>query len=156
MTALTPKDIIAPGPLDAELVRSTDRVFASHFTRTSGSPLEVKDSATGESLVLPESAARALFQVLTELGRGHGVAVMPIRSELSTQEAADMLNVSRPYLVKLVDEGAIPSRKVGVQRRLRLEDVVAYKTRMYADQVKGLDELTRLSQELGLYDDAAE
>ena len=67
-------------------------------------------------------------------------------------QAADIHNVSRPYLVKLVDEGAIPSRKVGVQRRLLLEDVVAYKRGMFTKQLRGMAELAELSRESGLDD----
>ena len=104
-------------------------------------------------IALPSSAYRGLVQILSQLGRGNAFAVTPIRSELTTQQAADLLNVSRPYLVKLIDQDVIPSRKVGVQRRLLLDDVIAYKKVMYAKQLQGMAELTELSQELGLYDE---
>jgi len=146
-------DIISPDSADAELAKESSRALATRLGRNNGSLLELRDEETGEGLKLPPSAVRALLHVLTEIGQGHAVKVTPIHAELSTQQAADILNVSRPYLVKLVDEGAIPSRKVGVQRRLLLDDVIAYKKAMYAKQVKAMAELTALSQELGLYDD---
>ena len=146
-------DIISPNSADAELAKASSRSLATRLDRNNGSLLEVRDDVTGETLKLPTPAVRALLHVLTEMGQGHSVTVTPIHSELSTQQAADLLNVSRPYLVKLVDEGAIPSRKVGVQRRLLLDDVIAYKKVMYAKQLQGMAELTELSQELGLYDE---
>lgn len=146
-------DIISPNSADAELAKESSRSLTRRLGRSHGSMLEVRDGETGESLKLPKPAVQALLQVLTELGQGHSVTITPIHAELSTQQAAELLNVSRPYLVKLVDEGSIPSRKVGVQRRLLLDDVIAYKKQMYAKQLEAMAEMTRLSEEMGLYDE---
>lgn len=154
MSTLTPtQEIISPDSADAALAKLSGRSLSSRIGRKNGTLLEIRDSDTGETLKLPASAERALLSVLTEMGQGHAVQVTPIHAELSTQQAADLLNVSRPYLVKLVDDGAIPSRKVGVQRRLRLDDVVAYKRTMYSKQTQGMAELAELSEELGLNGD---
>jgi excisionase family DNA binding protein len=151
---LTPtQEIISPDSADAALAKQSGRSLASRLGRKNAPLLEFRDGDTGETVKLPTSAARALLSVLTEMGQGHAVQVTPIHAELSTQQAADILNVSRPYLVKLVDDGAIPSRKVGVQRRLLLDDVVAYKRTMFTKQIQGMAELAELSQELGLNDD---
>ncbi|MHC5540640.1 helix-turn-helix domain-containing protein [Singulisphaera rosea] len=125
--------------------------MASRLQRGQSS-LEVRDADTGETLAIPPSAERALLQVLEEMGRGRAVAVTTVAAELSTQQAADILNVSRPYVAKLVDEGALPARKVGPHRRLLLSDVLAYKDAMYAKQVKSMEELAALTEDLGLYD----
>ena len=146
-------DIISPNSADAELAKESSRSLATRLGRANGRLFEVRDEETGETLKLPTPAVRALLHVLTEMGQGHSVTVIPIHAELSTQQAADLLNVSRPYLVKLVDEGSIPSRKVGVQRRLLLDDVIAYKREMYAKQLHAMTEVTKLSQEMGLYDE---
>ena len=91
--------------------------------------------------------------ILTEMGQGNAVAVSPIQAELTTNQAAELLNVSRPYLTKLLDDGVIPFRKVGTHHRVWLADVLAYKREAYTKRREALAELTALSQELGLYDD---
>jgi excisionase family DNA binding protein len=109
-------------------------------------------SPGGERIELPESVLTLLRQVAHHLARGRAVTVVPIDKELTTQEAADVLNVSRPYLVKLLDEGKIPFVKTGTRRRIQLAEVMAYKRIRDAERRRGLDELTRLSQEYGLYE----
>ena len=87
---------------------------------------------------------------LDHMAVGHAVAVMPVEEEIGTQEAADLLKVSRPYFVKLLDSGAMPSRKVGVQRRVKMEDVLAFKSREKEARKKTLGKLVAESQRLDL------
>ena len=105
-----------------------------------------------QSLPLPAPARRLLYEILREMADGHAVTVLPVHAELTTQQAADYLHVSRPYLVKLLDEGRIPSHKVGAHRRIRLEDIADYRNGSLVKRHAVLDELTALSQELGLYE----
>jgi excisionase family DNA binding protein len=107
----------------------------------------------GEEAVLPATVVSALEQVVEVLARGEAVTVVPVAQELTTQEAADMLNVSRQYLVRLVEEGDIPCTKTGTHRRLRVDDVLAYKRRRDRQRKKTLDKLEQLSQEYGGYDE---
>ncbi len=144
-------DIISPNSDDIELAKESSRSIAKWLGRDKGLLLEVRNEVTGETLKLPTTAVRALLRVLTEMGHGHSVTVTPLHADLSTQQAANLLNVSFLYLVKLADEGSIPNRIVGNQRRLLLDDVIAYKKAMSAKQLLGMAELTELSQELGLY-----
>ena len=112
--------------------------------------IEGKDGGK-TSLLLPEAALDLLLSVLTELGHGKGVAVVATDTEVTTQQAADFLNVSRPYFVKLLEEGKISFRTVGPRRRVLLEDLLAYKAREEAERHRGLDELAAEAQKLGMY-----
>lgn len=106
----------------------------------------------GESIVLPESVFFVLERVAEVMARGDSITVVPVGREVTTQQAADLLNVSRQYLVRLLDEGRIPFRKTGKHRRLRVEDVLSFKTTRDKDRRAGLRELSRMSEEFGGYD----
>ena len=102
------------------------------------------------TLNLPPFALRLLFDALTALAEGHAVTVVPVPAELTTQEAADILNVSRPYLIKLLDKRKIPYRRVGNRRKVMLEDVLRYKRSDDQFRQGILDELSREAQAVGL------
>ena len=106
----------------------------------------------GESIALPASVFYVLERVAEVLARGDSITVVPVGRELTTQQAADLLNVSRQYLVRLLDEGRIPFRKTGKHRRLRIDEVLEYKDRRDKDRRAGLRELSRMTQEFGGYD----
>ena len=143
-------EVVTPSKADAALAKETGRKLAAHLGEKSGVRLELKTGTESEELVLPPSALRLLVRALAELGQGNAVTLTPLRAELTTQQAADLLNVSRPHLVKLLDEGAIPGRKVGSHRRVLLEDLLAYKREFEARRHAALDELTALSQDLDM------
>jgi excisionase family DNA binding protein len=95
-------------------------------------------------------AMRLLAEALRQVAMGKGVVVLPLDAEISTQQAADILNVSRPYLVGLLEENEIPFRRVGSRRRVRLLDVLNYKRRNDEERMKVLDELAAQAQELNM------
>lgn len=99
---------------------------------------------------LPVEALDLFLEVLTHLSNGHGVTIMPVKAELTTQQAADLLNVSRPYVIKLLDERHLPFRKVGTHRRIRLDDLLAYKSIDEARRREAADALAAEAQALGL------
>jgi excisionase family DNA binding protein len=144
-------EVTAPTEAETELAKESSRTLAAHLGGGNDLRLAVKSGPASEELVLPARAARLLLDILTEMGRGNAVSLTPIQAELTTQQAANLLNVSRPHLVKLLDEGAIPSRKVGTHRRVLLGDALAYKKEAYAKRLAALEELSALDQELGLY-----
>ena len=103
-----------------------------------------------DDLILPGYALILLLDILTEMSKGNAIKVIPIHAELSTQETAELLNVSRPHLVELLEQGKIPFRKVGTHRRVLAKDVFDYKQRIDADRLKALDELAAQAQELSM------
>ncbi|BDP43786.1 excisionase (plasmid) [Deinococcus aetherius] len=109
--------------------------------------LEQLQSQAGQ---VPARLAGILEDLLGQLAAGKAVQVVTLDREISTQQAADLLNVSRPYLVKLVEEGVLPHRKVGPRRRLYLEDVLAYKARLDAQRQTALQALADDLQAMGL------
>ena len=153
--AIADQEVKTPKSADIELAKETSRKLAPHLRAGDDLRLQIQDGRSTEELVLPGHAARMLLDMLVEIGLGNAVQLTSLQPEISTQQAAELLNVSRPYVVKLTEEGAIPSRKVGPRRLLMLDDVMAYKKRMYGQRLEALNELTRLSQEMGLYDEEA-
>lgn len=107
----------------------------------------------GESLPVPEAVFYILARVVEVLERGDAITLVPVGKELTTQQAADLLNVSRQYLVRLLDEGRIPYTRTGKHRRLRIEEVLAFKQQRDRERDDNLTELTRLSEELGGYEE---
>ena len=106
--------------------------------------------ATGEPVDIPTSAVRLLKEILDQMAHGNGVALTPLHAELTTRQAADLLQVSRTHLVQLLDEGRIPCRKVGAHRRVRARDILDYRRETESRRRKALDELTAVDQDLGL------
>jgi excisionase family DNA binding protein len=94
--------------------------------------------------------SQVVLACLEVIAEGHPVTVLPLEDEIGTQEAADMLKVSRPYLVKLLDTQALPSRKVGVQRRVKIQDLLDYQAREKAARIQVLEELAAEGQRLNL------
>ena len=126
-----------------------------HGESTSAIPLSPVEFYIGESedeevFQLPETAVRLLVDLLSEMSHGNSVAVVSLNSEFTTQQAAEYLNVSRPYVVNLLEKGEIPFRKVGSHRRIRIEDLIAYKKVSEGRSQKALDELAVQAQNLGM------
>jgi excisionase family DNA binding protein len=108
-----------------------------------------KDGTESE-LHVPLSALILLKRILAEMAEGNAVTLLPVHAQLTTQEAADLLGVSRPFLTKLIDGGELPCRMVGSHRRVVLEDLMAYKKRIDEDRRQALDELAAQAQELDM------
>ncbi len=106
----------------------------------------------GEKVALPASALRLFHELVHLLAQGQVVTLVPAGKELTTQQAAAILNVSRPYLIRLLDAGGIPFDRTGTHRRIRFEDLMAYKRQRDIRRSEGLRKLTQASEELGLYD----
>jgi excisionase family DNA binding protein len=101
---------------------------------------------------LPDTVYTLLLQIVGLLEQGKGVSILPVTQELTTQQAAEIIGVSRPFLVKLIETGKIPFHFAGTHRRVYLKDLLAYKQRRDEDRHAILDQMTRESVEDGLYD----
>ena len=108
------------------------------------------DEQLGADIILPASVLRLLKGILAEMAQGHGVALLPVQAELTTQQAADLLSVSRPYLIRLLEDRKIPFRLVGQHRRVRFDDLLAYQRKDDEERRRIADELTADAQELGM------
>jgi excisionase family DNA binding protein len=129
---------ILPSPRDAER------------SRVLSAKLEAKGNANVSVQDLPDSVLVLVRQILTEMAQGHAVSLSALPKELSTQEAATVLGVSRPFVIKLMEEGQLAYRKVGSHRRVMLDEVMVYMEGTRVKWLAGLAELTAEAQELGL------
>ena len=141
-----------PTAEEVTLARESSRLLSLYLSSQDESQsIRVIDAAgEHEAVRLPTAAYRLLIDILSEMAQGNAVSLIPVHAELTTQEAADMLNVSRPHLVKLLDGGTIPFHKVGTHRRVYYQDLVSYKNRIDADRIKALEELAAQAQELNM------
>ena len=103
------------------------------------------------SLTLPPSIVSLLERIFTEMAQGKAIDIVALETELTTSQAADVLNVSRPFVTKLLDEGKLPHRKVGSHRRVLLKEVLGYKEQMQQTSKAALNELAELSQKSDTY-----
>ena len=138
-----------PSDRDAALADQAGRKLAGWGDGTDPVPAHF-GVGTGEPVDLPMSAVQLLKEILDHMAHGNGVALMPLHAELTTRQAADLLQVSRTHLVQLLDQGRIPCRKVGAHRRVRARDILDYRRETEFRRRKALDELTATDQNLGL------
>ena len=135
----------------AAAVESSRQLAAFLTTKLETQRIELIDETQQREVVeLPTFVLRLLGEILSELALGNAVRVVPIHAELTTQEGADMLNVSRPHLVKLLDQGALPHTKTGRHRRIKFADLMAYKEQRDRASRAAMDELVAQAQELGM------
>jgi excisionase family DNA binding protein len=147
-TITSPTSPVLPSAAEAEVARDLSRKIAARLG--AGEKIKIAVDDRHEALTLPPIAARLMLDLLEELARGNAVTLNAIGAELTTQEAADLLNISRPSLIQLLDDGKIAYRRLGTHRRIPLEEVLAFKADNYAKRKAALDELSALHQELGL------
>jgi excisionase family DNA binding protein len=138
-----------PSEAEVTLAKETSRVLASRMG--AAEPLQFRiGPAPEETVRAPATAVRMLVRILEEMAKGNAVTLIPVHAELTTQEAADMLNISRPSLIQMLDEGKIDYRRVGTHRRVRFEALMKFKRQADADRKAALTELAAYDQELGL------
>jgi len=141
-------DTVSPDDVDQRLVTESSRQLAGLLAGRKRKSYRL--TIDGEECEIPGSALRMLKDILVQLSKGNSVTLMPIHAELTTQEAADLLSVSRPYLVGLLEAGKIPFHKAGSHRRIVLNDLMAYKKQQELESDAAMLELAREAQELAL------
>lgn len=149
---MSPTAILTPEiPTEAEamLAKQTKDILAPRIGREAAVDLQ-SILASQPTVRIPAAAARLLVQILDEMSRGNAVKIVPVHAELTTQEAADLLNISRPTLIQMVEQGQIPYRKVGTHRRIPFAKAIEYKRKLEADRKAALAELVAYDQEIGL------
>lgn len=138
-------EYVVPDESDSELAATASRILARSMDRQISVRMD-----DGLELALPKSVTELLVRMLTELSNGNMVSVVPIHAELTTQEAANHLNVSRPFLIKLLEQKALPFHKVGSHRRIKFTDLRAFQTKFASERETAMEQLASDAQELGL------
>jgi excisionase family DNA binding protein len=151
-SSFDPAEPVAPSEADARLAQESAGRLTRQLAKANGAlELRITDPAgASETVSIPSAAFRLLVTILAEMARGNAVRLIPHHAELTTQEAAELLNVSRPWLMRLLDGEHIPFHRVGTHRRVLFKDVMAYKAEHRRARGAALDALSRLDQELGL------
>lgn len=132
---------------------SLDRLLA--LLSQDEAPSTTLTGPDGEELVLPPEVFEVLRDVVTAMSQGQAVTVAPVHQRLTTQEAADLLGVSRPTFVKLLEDGKIPYEQPGRHRRVLLSEVLAYRQRRSVRAREALDRMVEIADESGMYELAA-
>jgi len=140
-----------PSEAEAGVAKETSRLLATRLKKGAAMQLRILDGDASQGTVtLPAPAVGLLLRILEEMARGNAVTIIPVHAELTTQEAADMLNISRPSLIQLLDEGKVEYRRVGTHRRVRFEALMRYKRHADGERRAVLEELAAYDQELGI------
>ncbi len=146
-------ETFTPTEDESILARESSRQLTKLMAVKRKKPLRVTiqpEGAPDEAISIPLSAFRVLTEILTHMANGNAVTLIPIHAELTTQEAADILNVSRPFLVEQLEKQAIPFRKVGTHRRILFKDLMDFKQTMDQNRLRSLEELAAQAQELDM------
>lgn len=152
MTTITSTKMTLPAEREVQAAMQGHRALAAYLaTSFETQHIQIFDERNqAHQVELPTSALRLLIDILAELADGNAVKVVPIHAELTTQEAADMINISRPHLVKLLEDGVLPFHRTGKHRRVRFADLMPYKDARDRANEETMTELARQAQESGM------
>ncbi len=143
-------EVAPPTESEAEMAKSSSRLLAACIGE--GATARIKIIEGNKEIEVPIAALKMFVNILAQMAQGNGVTLMPIHAELTTQEAADFLNVSRPFVVGLIDKGELNSRRVGTHRRVKFQELMAYREKSLIHSRKILDQMAADDQESGVHD----
>jgi len=138
---------LPPSEREAVIARTSKQLLARYAREDQSLTVQVIDADHDEPIELPAGAVTLLMDILGAMASGQGVTLIPEDAELTSVQAADILHVSRPFLIKLLEGGQIPYRRVGKHRRIRMEDVMNYKQTIDQQREAVLDQLVADAQE---------
>ena len=141
---------VAATEAEVPLARESSRRLAQYLTRSKPLRITPEGGKGTEAVVLPASAVKLLVRLLSEMAAGNAVTLIPVHAELTTQQAADLLGVSRPFIIKQIEDEKLPHRKIGTHRRVMFKDLMEFKRRIDSDRAKALEQLAAEAQKLGL------
>lgn len=149
---ITQDEIRRPSKLEQRMAIESYPQLFSVLSHINSDETEIEIEETNERIKIPLRALRLLGDILKAMSEGKPISIVPIATEVTTQKAAEILGCSRPHLVKLLEEGEIEFIKVGKHRRVKFEDVIAYRQRMKDEQKRNIIDIMGADEELGLYD----
>jgi excisionase family DNA binding protein len=148
MNAEVNRETFLPSEQEVKLAKESSRILAACIGQGPTARLRVIEGK--REFEVPVAALRLLVDILAHMAEGHAVNIVPIHAEFTTQQAADFLNVSRPFVVSLLEKGELPYRKVGTHRRIQFKDLLEYRDRILAHGKQMADELAKQAQELDM------
>ena len=154
--AVSMEDYPEPTAEDIAAARDAAREFAKFSPAATVVKFRLAsngDTPAGEPISIPAAIFKTIIDLLVKVGNGNAVQLVPVQAELTTQQAADLLNVSRPHLVKLLERGEIKFRMVGTHRKVRARELLSYRDRMAEARRGALGRMVAADEEMGLYDD---
>lgn len=146
------EQIKRPSKTEQKVAIASYSALASVLSQITTDETEIEIEETNERIKIPFRALKLLGDILKAMSEGKPVSIVPVAIEVTTQKAAEILGCSRPYLVKLLEEGEIEFVKVGKHRRVKFEDVIKYKQKMKEEQKKHIIDIMNFDEEIGLYD----
>jgi excisionase family DNA binding protein len=146
------EEIRRPSKSEQKVAIKSYNALASIIEQLHSDKTEIEIEETNDKIIIPVHALKLLGMILKSMSQGKPISIVPIATEVTTQKAAEILGCSRPFLIKLLEEGKIEFTKIGRHRRIMFEDVLAYKKKMKEVQKKNIIDIMNFDEELGLYD----
>lgn len=141
-----------PSKIEMQVAAKSYNALTEVIEQITKEQTEIEIEETKEKIIIPSRALKLLGEILKAMAQGNPISIVPIAAEVTTQQAAEMIGCSRPFLVKLLEEGKIEFTKVGRHRRIMFDDIVKYKKIMKEAQKKHIIDIMNFDEEIGMYD----